>query len=169
VTLMLRLRHRAAARADDPTKPTAMARRRRAGQGLVEFAVAVIPFLVLLMAVVDLGRGIYVMNGTSEAARDIARATSVHQWTTCCDLGSSTEAGDVIATQRRLIPGLVFAPSTDIVCVDSLDQVLDDDQCQTGSGNYVRVHLSATFSPMTPLVSALGSHTFDSTSRIKIP
>ena len=144
-------------------------RRARAGQGLVEFAVAVIPFLVLLMAVVDLGRGIYTMNGTSEAARDIARVTSVHQWDSSLDLGSSPEAASVIATQRRLIPDLVFTPSTDIVCVDALDQVLADDQCQTGSGNYVRVHLAATFTPVTPIVSAFGSHSFDSTSRIKIP
>src|SRR6266567_3531126 len=149
--------------------PDRTRRRRRSGQALIEFAVAIVPFLFLLMAVVDLGRGIYVMNGTSEAARDIARATSVHQWGTCCDLGSSTQAATVIASQRRLIPGLAFDPSTDIVCVDSLDQVLADDACQTGSGNYIRVHLVATFSPMTPLVSAFGAHTFDSTSRIKIP
>ena len=40
------------------------------GQALVEFALAVIPFLILLMGVIDIGRGIYTMNGTSEAARD---------------------------------------------------------------------------------------------------
>src|SRR5215210_447821 len=94
--------------ADDRTR-----QRRRAVQGLVEFAVAVIPFLMLLMAVVDLGRGIYMMNGTSEAARDIARVTVVHPWpNNGNDLGSSTEAAAVIATQRGLIPGLAFNPST---------------------------------------------------------
>lgn len=145
-------------------------RRRSRGQGLVEFAVAVIPFLMLLMAIVDLGRGIYMMNGTSEAARDIARVVSVHQWPSGGnDLGSSTEAAAVIATQRRLIPGLALNPSTDIQCVDALDQVLADSACQTGEENYIRVHLSATFTPVTPLVSAFGSHTFDSTSRIKLP
>ena len=51
---------------------------RRQGQAVVEFALAVIPFLILLMGVIDLGRGIYTMNGTSEAARDIARVTIVH-------------------------------------------------------------------------------------------
>ena len=48
------------------------------GQALVEFSLAVIPFLILLMGVFDLGRGIYMMNGTSEAAREINRVTIVH-------------------------------------------------------------------------------------------
>src|SRR4051794_33773717 len=142
---------------------------RGSGQALVEFAVAIIPFLILLMAIVDLGRGIYMLNGTSEAARDIARVTSVHQWDGTGDLGSSPQAVAVIATQRRLIPGLTLNPSTDIACVDALDQLLTDDQCATGRGNYIRVRLTATFSPVTPLVSAFGTHTFDSTSRIKVP
>jgi Flp pilus assembly protein TadG len=144
-------------------------RRRRSGQALVEFAVAVIPFLMLLMAVIDLGRGIYMMNGTSEAARDIARVTSVHPWNATGDLGSSTQAVDVIATQRRLIPNLTINPSVDITCVDSLDQLLADSACQSGSENFIRVHLTAPYAPVTPLVSAFGTHVFDSTSRIQVP
>lgn len=149
-------------------------RPRRSGQALVEFAVAIIPFLMLLMAVVDLGRGIYMLNGTSEAARDIARVTSVHQWNSSRDLGSSPEVAAVIATQRRLIPNLTINPTVDIVCVDYLDQVVPDGDCQSGvetAGipNSIRVHLTATFTPVTPLVSAFGTHTFDSTSRIQVP
>ena len=142
-------------------------RRKRGGQALVEFSIAVIPFVVLLMAVVDLGRGIYMANGTAEAAREIARTTSVHLWNSSHDLGSSPQAAATIATQRGLIPGLTINPSTDIVCVDDLDQVVADTICQPG--NYVRVHLTAPFAPITPLVSAFGSHVFESTSRIKIP
>ena len=149
----------------------------RSGQALVEFAVAIIPFLMLLMAVVDLGRGIYMMNGTSEAARDIARVTSVHPWNSSGDLGSSTQAASglprhpmqIIATQRGLIPNLTINPSVDITCVDSLDQLLADSACQPGSENYIRVHVTAPYVPVTPLVSAFGSHVFDSTSRIQVP
>jgi Flp pilus assembly protein TadG len=151
-------------------------RPRRSGQALVEFAVAVIPFLMLVMAVIDLGRGIYMLNGTSEAAREIARVTSVHQWNTpgVIDLGTSTEASAVIGTQRGLIPNLTINPSVDIVCVDYLDQVIADDSCHSGKKtdgipNYIRVHVTAPFVPVTPLVSAFGSHTFDSTSRIQVP
>jgi Flp pilus assembly protein TadG len=149
---------------------------RRSGQALVEFAVAIIPFLMLLMAVVDLGRGIYMLNGTAEAAREIARVTSVHPADSSGDLGSSPQAAAVIGTQRGLIPSLTINPSVDIVCVDYLDQVLPDSKCysgvvnlDTGEGNYIRVHLTAPFVPMTPLVSAFGTHTFDSTSRIQVP
>ena len=151
-----------------PNQPSTVRtdRPRRSGQALVEFAIAVIPFLMLLMAVVDLGRGIYMLNGTSEAARDIARVTSVHQWTTpgVKDLGTSAEAAAVIGTQRGLIPNLTINPSVDIVCVDYLDDV-----SQRGIPNYVRVHVTAPFVPITPLVSAFGSHVFDSTSRIQVP
>jgi Flp pilus assembly protein TadG len=137
------------------------------GQALVEFAVVLIPFLVILMGIVDLGRGIYVMNGTAQAAREIARVTSVHTYSTCCDLGSSTQSQQVIAVQRGLIPGLAIDPSTDIVCVDVADNVIADNTCRPG--DYVRVHVTAPFTPVTPLVSAFGTHTFESYSRIQIP
>ena len=48
------------------------------GQGLVEFALVLPIFLMLLLGVFDLGMAIYRMNGTSQAAREIARAASVH-------------------------------------------------------------------------------------------
>jgi hypothetical protein len=141
------------------------------GQALLEFAVAVIPFLIALMGIFDLGRAIYQMNTTSEAAREIARVTSVHPWSVCdssvCDLGSSSESQAAIATQRGLLPGIVFAPSTDIVCVDLSDTVKQDRQC--GSGDFVRVRVQSTFAPVTPLVSMFGTHTFTSFGRIEVP
>ena len=48
------------------------------GQGLVEFSLAVTVFLALIMGVVDLGRVVYQYNGGAEAARELARVTSVH-------------------------------------------------------------------------------------------
>jgi hypothetical protein len=56
------------------TRPHAV---RESGQALVEFSLAFIVFVVLLMAIFDFGRGIYMFNGVSQAAREIARATSV--------------------------------------------------------------------------------------------
>jgi Flp pilus assembly protein TadG len=148
-------------------------RTRGDGQALVEFALAVIPFLILLMGVIDLGRGIYMMNGTSEAARDITRATIVHLTNTSGQLGQSSQTAAVIATQRGLIPGLTINPSTDIKCVDAYDVVQNPtlgngNDCTLGE-DFIRVHVTAPFSPITPLVSAFGSHTFESTSRMQIP
>ena len=148
---------------------------RSRGQALVEFSIAIIPFLLLLMGVLDLGRGIYAMNATSQAAREIARVTSVHRcvdsYTACADLGASPETQDTIATQRALIPNLVFDPSVDIDCVDSTDSVIPDIGCKPSSTSdyYIRVHVSSTFTPVTPLLGVFGDHTFESWSRIQLP
>jgi hypothetical protein len=156
---------------------TIVSRKRSDGQAVVEFALAVIPFLILLMAVLDLGRGIYMMNGTSEAARDITRATIVHLFDADGNLGMSPETTEVIATQQGLIPGLEIDPAADIVCVDVYDVVQDpviggsapnDPKCNPGQ-DFIRVHVTADFSPITPLVSAFGTHTFESISRMQVP
>lgn len=138
------------------------------GQALVEFSLVLIPFLILMMAVFDLGRAIYMMNGTAEAAREIARVTSVHPWSGTRDLGNSSQAQAVIATQRNLIPSLQITPSTDITCVDVTDTTVADAQCDRAD-RFVKVRVRATFTPITPLVSMFGSHTLESYSRIDIP
>lgn len=149
---------------------------RSRGQALVEFSMAVIPFLLLLMGVVDLGRAIYAINATSEAAREIARVTAVHQCNGVCgDLGSSTEAQAVITTQRSVIPNLNFTPSTDIDCVEMVpgspptENVVDDTDCSIGNDYYIRVHVQSVFTPITPLVGMFGSHNLDAWARVRLP
>ena len=139
------------------------------GQALVEFSLAVIPFLILLMAIFDLGRGIYMMNGTSEAAREISRVTIVHLRRRLRHLGFSADTTAVIATQKNLIPGLEIDPATDITCVDEYDQTRRRTRLHCRRSHFIRVHVTADFAPITPLVSAFGSHTFESTSRMQIP
>ena len=143
---------------------------RHRGQALVEFSLVLIPFVVILMGIFDLGRAIYMMNGTAEAAREIARVTSVHSGcalnAVSCDLGSSTETANVVATQRSLVPGLTISTSTDITCVDIEDVVRADHTCRWGV-DYVRVRVTTSFSPITPLVSMFGDHTFESYSRVR--
>jgi Flp pilus assembly protein TadG len=155
------------------SSPRRASNTRRQGQALVEFALAVIPFLILLMGVIDLGRGIYTMNGTSEAARDIARVTIVHLTNGSGTVGLSDETAQVIATQEGLVPGLTINPATDIQCVDAYGVVQKKTlgfgtDCTVGE-DFITVYVKAPFAPITPLVSAFGSHTFDSTSRMTIP
>src|SRR6185369_14315679 len=50
------------------------------GQALVEFSLSIIIFIVMLMGIFDVGRAIFMYNGVSEAARDIARRTSVYPY-----------------------------------------------------------------------------------------
>jgi TadE-like protein len=146
--------------------------RRSRGQSLVEFSLVIIPFTFLIMGIFDLGRGIYQMNGTAQAAREIARVASVHSG--ClpespddCDMGDSTQIDEVIATQRRLLPGMLIDTSADIDCVtiDDVPYAVDKD-CDWGT-DYVRVRVRSSFTPITPIVSMFGSHTFESSSRVR--
>ena len=130
-----------------------------AGQALVEFSLAIIVFLVLLMGIVDMGRGIYAYNGVSQAAREIARVASVHPGST---LGSSTETTNVVATQQRLVPGL-GAPA--FSCVDIAGSPVTD-TCRRG--DWVRVQISAPWTPVTPLLGLAGTWNLASTTTMKI-
>jgi hypothetical protein len=132
---------------------------RERGQAVVEFALAITVFLVILMGIVDLGRGIYMYNGVSQAAREIARVTSVHPGTA---LGNSPETAEVIAIQKRLIPNL---QDPTFSCVD-----IDGSAIATScvAGNQVRVVIVAPYSPITPLLGLTGTWDLQSTSSVAI-
>ena len=129
------------------------------GQALVEFALAVTIFLVLIMAIVDLGRGIYQFNGVSQAAREIARVTSVHPGST---LGTSAETTAVVQTQRRLIPSLGVPTFT---CVDIAGAAITR-TCRPG--DLVRVQIAAPWTAVTPLLGLAGTWTLSSRSSMQI-
>ena len=147
-------------------------RRRTRGQSLVEFSLVIIPFTFLVMGIFDLGRGIYQMNGTAQAAREIGRVASVHSGClpdspATCDMGASTQINEVVATQRRMLPAMSINTTSDIVCVDISDVVKPvDKDCMWGT-DYVRVRVQSSFTPITPLLSMFGSHTFESYSRVR--
>ena len=138
------------------------------GQALVEFSIVLIPFLFLLMGVVDLGRGIYINNGVAQAAREIARTTATHPCSgSPCTLGNSPETSAVIATQKKLVPGLADPSSTiALTCTDITDAARSTTAC--GPGNYVRVQVSVPFSVLTPLLSMVAPTTLSSTTHVEI-
>jgi Flp pilus assembly protein TadG len=156
----MRLRYAA-----DRRKPGASER----GQGLVEFSLALIPFIFLLMGVLDLGRGIYTNNGVAQAAREIVRAAAVHQCVGPCSSATwSAETVEAINTQRKLIPGFTSANVT-IDCVDVTDAVVTVPAGQSClAGNYVRVRASATFRLITPLLPVANPFTVTSTTHIQV-
>lgn len=141
--------------------------RRSRGQALVEFSLVLIPFMWMLLGIVDLGRGIYINNGVAEAAREIARADSVHACdTNPCSLGTSTQTTDAVNTQKALVPGLGGAGSSiTFRCTDAADTV----QATCSRGLFVRVTVSVPFSVLTPLLSMVAPTTMTSTSHIQIP
>jgi Flp pilus assembly protein TadG len=144
-------------------------RRHRAGTGrgqtLAEFALALPIFLFILMAIFDFGRAIYMYNGVSQAARELARVTSVHRCAgNPCTLGASAETTAVLNTQRSLIPNLQTPTYT---CVD-----IDGSTINTATtclpGNQVKVRIVARYAPITPLLGLTGTWDLQSTSSVSI-
>lgn len=140
------------------------------GQALVEFAVALIPFMFLLMGVVDLGRGIYASNGAAQAARDIARAASVHPCTGSCTSSEySTEIRAAISNQKALVPGLTDA-GIQLACTDVGDNVITKPSgVRCPPGQYVRVKVDLTFRLVSPLLPVPNPMTLSSTTHMQIP
>ena len=136
------------------------ATRRDSGQALVEFSLAIMVFIVMVVALFDLGRGVYMYNGVSEAAREIARVTAVHPGLT---LGASTETADRLAVQRALVPDL-GTPTFE--CVTVTGAASANDPCT--SDDYVRVTIDATYSPISML--GLGDPiTLTASSSVRLP
>lgn len=137
-----------------------MSRRRdQRGQGLVEFAIGITIFLTLLIGIVDMGRGVYLFNGVSEAAREITRETSVHLGSAP---GASAETAAMVATQRGLVPGLTVSS------YDCVDLAGDPVTGNCKPGDWVRVSVQAPFIPVLPVLAAFGPITFTSVSSAEV-
>jgi Flp pilus assembly protein TadG len=135
-------------------------RNRSRGQSLVEFAFGITIFLTILIGLVDLARAAWLFNGVSDAAREIARVTSVHPGTGT--LGGSSETTSSVAAERGLVPGLTV---TSYACIDIAGTAV------TGSctpGNWVKVSVRTSFQPILPIISAFGPITFTTASSAKI-
>lgn len=145
--------------------------RRQRGQALVEFSLSIVIFIVMLMGIFDVGRAIFMYNGVSEAAREIARRTSIYPYAGTSLLGSSTQTNDTIDVQLNLVPGMTRpepgAPS--FTCVDIAGNASVNDPCASGNTqDYVRVTVSASYQPIT-LLGITGPITLQSTNSVQIP
>jgi Flp pilus assembly protein TadG len=142
---------------------------RTSGQALVEFSLALIPFLLILMGIFDLGRGIFMSSGVNQAAREIARTSAVHPCdTSSCALGNSAEIADTINSQRKLVPGL-SSPTSSVTfsCTTVSDVPISGASC--ASGNYVKVTVRVPFAVATPVLSMVAPTTLVSTAHVQVP
>lgn len=147
-------------------RPSArLPRERQRGQTLVEFALVLIPFLLLLMGIFDLGRGIYTYNSASQAAREIARSASVDFQRGATSIGGSSETNNIVNTQKRLVPGLTDG-GISISCVDVQDNPVTGRGCR--AGDFARVRISVSYSPVTPLLGLTGPFDLVSVSHVEI-
>lgn len=147
-------------RGGDTVKRRVRGRGRRTGQGLVEFALGITVFLTILIGLVDLARAAFLFNGVSDAAREIARVTSVHPGDS--GLGTSAETTSAVSNERALVPGLSV---TGYACIDITGSSVSG-TCQPG--NWVKVSVRTSFQPILPLLAPFGPITFATASSAKI-
>jgi len=139
--------------------------RSRRGQALVEFSLAIVIFLVLLMGVVDFGMAIYKYNGVSEAAREIARVASVHQAGAGTTFGNSPQLTAVVATQKNLVPGL-SSPTFACTNIGGAAVPLANGKCPLDS--FVKVDVTTDYKAATPLLGLIGNFTMKGSSSAQI-
>jgi hypothetical protein len=148
-------------------------RRLERGQALPEFALAVIPFLFLLMGTIDLGRGIYTSNGVAQAAREIARVASVHQCAGPCTSATwlaVPELVEVINTQKGLVPGLADSDIViDCVRIDDTTVTFNSTVTRCPPDDFIRVRTSVSFRLTTPLLPIPNPFTVSSTAHVQVP
>jgi Flp pilus assembly protein TadG len=127
------------------------------GQALVEFALVVPIFLLLVFGLVDLGRAIYVNNAMAEAARDGARWGSVQA-------RSATPAGlDSIASEVAARMTAVPDPTIEVSCVATLPAL----GCRTNDTLVVEIRTELDM--ISPFIGQIfGSLDLGSTSRVVV-
>jgi Flp pilus assembly protein TadG len=134
------------------------------GQALVEFALVIPIFLVLLVAVFDLGRAVFAYNTLTNAAREGARMAIVNQ--------------DVPTITARAKGQTAIVELDDPSVHVGFYQVADDgtpdlaDPCKPAAvGCLAMVSFEATYHPITPLIANIAFKdgvTFTATSVLTV-
>lgn len=140
------------------------------GQTLVEFALVIPLFLVLLLGLIDLARFVYLNNTLAQVAREGARLASVQAaWIGYSGASCSIPVPDLdpapgspcpasAADFRTRVGQAVNRNSVGLGQIDSSQIAIScaalDDGCASGngSGSEVTVVVSYTFSVLTPIV-----------------
>jgi Flp pilus assembly protein TadG len=134
-------------------------RRRSRGQALVEFALILLPLVVILFGVLDFGRAIYAYNTLSNAARAGVRVAIVNQnaaGTGCAGgtLGTPPSTTQVSAHDCAVQAAVAVGPVT--VTVLYFDPKDDTSACSPVQvGCLAEVTAKTNFVPVTPIISGL--------------
>lgn len=140
-------------------------RRNAKGQSLVEFALVLPIFMLLVMGIIDGGRAIFAFNQMSQATRDVARVASVtcFQTTPRCSTAAGTPVAQAIAEQSVGMQG----PTTWVVqCVDPNTAAV---VAVCAVGDTVRISASSSFNLIFgPLQATFGAVGVASTSEQQI-
>lgn len=132
------------------------ARVRAEGQSLVEFALVLPLFLLLILGVVDGGRAIFAYNQMAQVTRAVAReaSTTCFQTTPAC----SSASGPIAASITRQQAGFQGPVTWTVRCINPATGAVPtnagSDFCKVGY--LVRVSVASAFTLITPVASSFG-------------
>ena len=133
--------------------------RRKRGQALVEFALVVPLFLLLLAGMIDFGLGLNASIAVSNAAREGARLGAVS--------AVSSDIIDRVNSMMAPYPGLPTAVSATCTHIGGGTCTLDNSSTKPGSGDSVIVTVTYDYNMVWPL--AMGKViTLTSTAKFRI-
>jgi Flp pilus assembly protein TadG len=147
---------------------TRFARDRRRGQSLVEFALVLPIFMLIIFGVIDGGRVVFANNDMAQSARNVARVAS----TTCFDTTPACDrtAGPIAAAIADQGSGMIVNPTWTVQCINPATgnppTNTGDDFCSVGYR--VRVSVSSSMLFVTPVASSLGPVSLGSKSEQEI-
>jgi hypothetical protein len=136
-------------------------RDRTRGQSLVEFALVVPIFFLLLFGFIDVGRFVYTTTAYGQAAREGARYASVEQWSYTCpgSVVTQTRKNCTEAETRGRMPAGAPMPTT----------VLFTCPATCRAGDLISVKVEGAFTFFTPGIrNILGTPTVSQTAQVVI-
>jgi len=141
---------------------------RRRGQALVEFALILPVFLLIIFGIIDAGRLIFTYNTIASSARNAARVAIVNQstvGTTTCDTTSAT----AWPTGCAIFSGINLDVQNADVAI-SYRTPSDTADCTVLSiGCLAVVTVTGHYQPLTPIIGQIiGPVTLSSTSKVPI-
>lgn len=140
-------------------------RHRSAGQSLVEFALVLPVFMMLVFGILDGGRAILTYNDVAQSTRNVARVASVTCFDTvtrCDSTTSGAPVADAIDEQLAFQGAVAWT----VTCIDPATNA---PPVACNPGDIVRVTASSTVDLVTPLIAqALGPVTVTATSEAEI-
>jgi hypothetical protein len=124
---------------------------RTAGQSLVEFALVLPVFLLLLFGLIDIGRYVFTVNALSQAAREGARFGSVASWAAACS--ETRQACIQRETLGRMAGVRTDATTVEVTCRRyAAGKLADAPVSGCHSNDLLGVRLSMRFQVLTPLI-----------------
>ena len=141
-------------------------RTRTPGQALVEFALVIPFFLLVLFGIIDMSRYVYDSNALNESAREAARQGTIAWRPADCNGLSRVVCIQTLVKNRTTGVGLALSDVT-VVCYRIPNNgTLPSDGVQADTcgpdwlgGDLVRVQISTRFTVVTPFVAGFLSPT----------